>query len=183
MAGNGKTHIGEHLRCEQRECSRNSRPNHGVDGKGRRGKHPTRTGLSTHDYNRSQKLTDMYPRGSPVTQLEISTCKQVALGGHTRNEMNMKLIDAPITIVLSAGTYQGTALYAPVHPSQKQPTTSKGAPTAAVYRRSSGGGKPRHSFIRILYLLRWSKKLTIAPIVVPIPTPRKISPSWLMVSP
>jgi hypothetical protein len=35
------------LRCEQRECSRNSRPNHGVDGKGRRGKHPTRTRLST----------------------------------------------------------------------------------------------------------------------------------------
>ncbi len=41
-----ETHIGEHLRCEQRECSRNSRPNHGVDSKGRRGKHPTRTGLS-----------------------------------------------------------------------------------------------------------------------------------------
>jgi len=42
-----ETHIGEHLRCEQRECSRNSRPNHGIDSKGRRGKHPTCTGLST----------------------------------------------------------------------------------------------------------------------------------------
>jgi len=42
-----ETHIGEHLCREQRECSRNSRPNHSIDSKGRRGKHPTRTGLST----------------------------------------------------------------------------------------------------------------------------------------
>jgi hypothetical protein len=66
--------------------------------------------------------------------------------------MNIIFIDAPSTIVLSAGTYQGTAVYAPVHPSQKQPMTSNGPPAAAVYSRSSGGGKPRHSLIRTLYL-------------------------------
>jgi hypothetical protein len=95
---------------------------------------------------------------------------------HTRKETNIMFIDAPSGIVLSAGTYQGTDGYAPVHPSQKAPITSNGPPTAAVYRRSSGGGKPRHSLIRTLYLLVWNKQSAMLPIDVPIPTPRKRSP-------
>jgi hypothetical protein len=99
--------------------------------------------------------------------------------------MNTRPIDIPIGMVLSAGTYHGTSLYAPVHPSQKEPRTSNGAPTAAPYKRSSGGGKPRHSLIRSLYLILNPpiQRLDTAPTVVPMPTPRKISPHWLIESP
>ena len=38
--------------------------------------------------------------------------------------MDIIFIDAPSTIVLSAGTYQRTAVYTPVHSSQKEPMTS-----------------------------------------------------------
>ena len=93
------------------------------------------------------------------------------------------LVDAPSTIVLSADTYQGTAVYAPVHPSQKEPMTSNGPPAAAVYRRCSGGGKPRHSLIRTLYLFTWDKQSIMAPIDIPRPKPRKTSPFCSIVSP
>jgi len=87
----------------------------------------------------------------------MNDLKGLVVHGHTRKEMNIRLIDAPIMIVLSAGTYHGTAVYAPVHPSQKEPMTSNGPPAAAVYKRCSGGGKPRHSFTRTLYLLPCAK--------------------------
>ena len=41
-----ETHIVEHLCCEQRESSPSSRPDHGIDGEGRRSIHSTRGRLS-----------------------------------------------------------------------------------------------------------------------------------------
>lgn len=107
----------------------------------------------------------------------------VAVREHTRKEMYIRVIEAPSPIVLSAGTYHHTVLYAPVHPSQRQLMTSNGPPMVAPYKRCSGGGKPRHSLISFSYLSPKIKRLDTAPIVVPTPRPIKISPFWLMENP
>ena len=62
----------------------------------------------------------------------------------TRNEMKIKLMLMPIKTVLSAGTYQGTLVYCPVHPNQKMPMTRHGPPIIAPMSLFSGGGNPLH---------------------------------------
>ena len=62
----------------------------------------------------------------------------------TRNDMKIKLMLMPIKIVLSAGIYQCTLVYCPVHPNQKMPMTRHGLPIIAPKSLCSGGGNPLH---------------------------------------
>jgi len=100
----------------------------------------------------------------------------------TKKDMKMRLMPIPIMIVLRAGTYHGIAEYWPVQPNQKIPTTSKGPPIIAPYRRSSGGGEPFHFKIncgKCAVVLQF----IIDPKVVPMPIPIKTRPFWATVNP
>ena len=78
-------------------------------------------------------LTDRYqPKSSIKGRWSVSD-EQVEKVGRklTRKDTKIKAIAAPITIVLRPGTYQGTAAYCPVQPSQKMPITKSELPSMA----------------------------------------------------